>query len=582
MLDLAALKPVLETAIDGVIVMDQRGLIVGWNVAAERIFGWSQADAVGKDLSDLIVPPRHRQAHQRGLQRYLVTGQGARLGQLLELPAVRAGGEEIEIELSIRAYGGVAAPVFLGFVRDISKRKAVVVELAVSAARFQAAMNIVNGVVWTNSPTGEMLGEQAGWAALTGQVREEYEGFGWSTAVHPDDVKDTVLAWSAAVADRKPVAFEHRVRRADGVWRLFAVRAAPTLKPDGSIHEWIGVHTDITEQRQAVEGLRESEARFRAMADAAPAPVWMTSAQGGVIFANQAFADFAGLSRDALLGEIWIGLIHEEDMQDVLARRTAARAGPTAYSFEARFRHQDGGYRWMLATARPRFGADGQFQGYIGMAMDLTTIKVAEARQRLLINELNHRVKNTLSSVQSIARQTLRAEETPEHVRERFIDRLLAMSAAHDVLTRENWEGAAIDEIARQALRPFVDDQDVKRIELDLPGLKVGSIAALALAMALHELATNAVKYGALSSPDGKVKIDWVAATPAQAIVRWQESGGPLVSPPERRGFGSRLLEKGLTADLGGQPSLSFAPAGVVGLLPLRLASPQRADVDIG
>ncbi len=574
MLDLAALKPVLETAIDGVIVMDQHGRIVDWNAAAERIFGWRREDALGRDLGDLIVPPHHRQAHQRGLQRYLATGEGSRLGQLLELPAIRAGGEEFEIELSIRAYGGAAAPVFLGFVRDISERKAVLAELAVTAARFRAATNIVNGVVWTNSPTGEMLGEQAGWSALTGQVRSEYEGFGWAKAVHPDDVEATVSAWNAAVAARQPVTFEHRVRRADGVWRIFAVRAAPTLNVNGSIHEWIGVHTDITEQRQAIEGLRESEARFRAMADAAPAPVWMTSAQGGVIFANQAFADFAGVSRDALLGEIWIGLVHEEDMQDVLARRTAARAGPTAYSFEARFRHEDGDYRWMLATARPRFGAEGHFQGYIGMAMDLTTIKVAEVRQRLLINELNHRVKNTLSSVQSIARQTLRTEETPAHVRERFIDRLLAMSAAHDVLTRENWEGAAIDEIARQALRPFVDDHEAGRIELDLPSLKVGPIAALALAMALHELATNAAKYGALSSSEGKVTIDWIASNPDQAIVRWQESGGPSVSPPQRKGFGSRLLERGLAADLGGQPSLSFAPEGVVCLLPLRLTSP--------
>jgi PAS domain S-box-containing protein len=138
LLDLAALKPVLETAIDGVIVMDQHGLIADWNVAAERIFGWRRVDALGRDLGDLIAPPDHRKAHQRGLQRYLTTGEGARVGQLLELPAIRAGGEEFEIELSIRAYGGVAAPVILGFVRDISERKAVLAELAVTAARFRA------------------------------------------------------------------------------------------------------------------------------------------------------------------------------------------------------------------------------------------------------------------------------------------------------------------------------------------------------------------------------------------------------------------------------------------------------------
>lgn len=572
MFDLVALQPILNTAIDAVVVMDSHGVIVDWNARAEGVFGWTRQEVLGQRLGDVIVPPRYREAHQHGLTRFLATGQKVALDRLFEISALRRDQSEFPIELSITASGDPASPIFLGFIRDISERHEAMSKLAVSEARFRAAIDAVQGVIWTNSASGEMRGEQLGWSGLTGQDQSAYEGFGWAQAVHPDDADATVQAWNAAVRDRLPFVFEHRVRRHDGVWRDFAVRAVPSLEADGSIREWIGVHTDITEQKLAREQLRESEARFRAMADAAPAPVWMTSAAGGIVFANQAFADLTGLDRAALLGDVWLKLLHPDDLAAVVAGRAAARGKIEAYHFEARFLCDGGVYRWMLASAKPRTDGDGMFQGYIGMAMDLTDIKSAEARQRLLINELNHRVKNTLSSIQSIARQTLRDDETPPHVRERLIDRLLAMSVAHDVLTRESWEGASIDEVIRQGMRPFADENDQARIQLRGPALRIGPSTALALALAIHELGTNAAKYGALSTLSGTVRITWERTGDLAGLIVWQESGGPPVQPPGRRGFGSRLLEGGLSADLGGKPRLEFAVEGVGAVLPVRLA----------
>jgi PAS domain S-box-containing protein len=570
--DLVALQPILKTAIDAVVVMDVHGVIVDWNVRAEQVFGWRRAEAVGRVLGEVIVPPRHRDGHRHGLARLLATGEEVVLNRLLELSAIRRDGLEFPVELSITAWGETSETVFVGFIRDISDRHDVHAKLAVSEARFRAAIDAVEGVLWTNSAAGEMLGDQPGWAALTGQSQAEYQGFGWADAVHPEDAEPTVLAWNEAVAEERPFVFEHRVRRRDGAWRNFMIRAIPAIEADGSIREWIGVHTDVTEQKAAQERLRESEARFRAMADSAPAPVWMTSAAGGVEFVNEAFADFAGRPADALLDDIWISLIHPDDIAGVAAKRAEARASLKAYGFEARFRHEAGSYRWMVANARPRIDAKGEFHGYIGMAMDMTEIKAAEARQRLLINELNHRVKNTLASIQSIARQTLRPDETPIHVRERLIDRLLAMSAAHDVLTRESWEGAAIDEIVRQGLRPFVDENDPDRITVGGPNLRVDANTALSLALAVHELATNAVKYGALSTLTGKVVVAWERSENDRAVIRWKEVDGPPVQPPGRKGFGTRLLDGGLAADLGGHPKLVFAPDGVEARLPVRLA----------
>jgi PAS domain S-box-containing protein len=132
-----------------------------------------------------------------------------------------------------------------------------------SEQRFRAAVDAVQGVVWTNSAQGEMQGEQSAWAALTGQSIDQYQGFGWSAAVHPDDAQPTIDAWLAAVRERKPFAFEHRVQRHDGTWRDFSVRAIPILDAFGTIREWVGVHIDITEQREGERSLRNIEAALR-------------------------------------------------------------------------------------------------------------------------------------------------------------------------------------------------------------------------------------------------------------------------------------------------------------------------------
>ncbi len=575
MSNLAALQPILRTAIDPVVIMDLKGVILDWSARAEATFGWSRAEVLGRGLIEVLAPLRHQATYRQILTQRLAMAAPPATRQSSQLMGVRKDGSEVPIEVSLAAFGEPEADLFLGFIRDVSDRVEVHDQLAASEARFRAAIGAVDGILWTNDASGRMVGEQPGWASLTGQTFDQYQGFGWANAVHPDDAAPTVQAWNAAVARGGPFNFEHRVRRHDGAWRDFSIRAVAVLEADGSIREWIGVHTDITERKRAEERLRESESRFRAMADSAPAPVWMTSIEGGITFANEAFAEFAGVPPEALLGDAWIGLIHPDDIAGVGARRAAARnapEGPRAYGFEARFLCGDGVYRWMVANARPQIDARGQFQGYIGMAMDMTETKAAEARQRLLINELNHRVKNTLASIQSIARQTLRPDETPVHVRERLIDRLLAMSAAHDVLTRESWEGAGLEEIVLQGIAPFVDDQEPGRIAISGPSLRVGASTALSLALAVHELATNAAKYGALSTPAGKVAVTWDRTGDDGAFLTWTERDGPPVRAPERKGFGTRLLDRGLSADLGGQPKLTFAAEGVRAVLPVRLA----------
>ena len=193
---------------------------------------------------------------------------------------------------------------------------------------------------------------------------------------------------------------------------------------------------------------------------------------------------------------------------------------------------------------------------------DITERKLADQHRELLINELNHRVKNTLAVVQSMASQTFRDPRVPLETRAAFEGRLMALSTAHDLLTRENWASARLQNVIEDALRPFGVEH---RFDLSGPDIRIGPKAAVSLALGLHELATNAVKYGALSRDAGQVSVEWQVSdgTPAMFRLTWRERGGPEVVPPSRKGFGSRLVRQGLAGELGGTVTVDYEPEGV-------------------
>ena len=211
---------------------------------------------------------------------------------------------------------------------------------------------------------------------------------------------------------------------------------------------------------------------------------------------------------------------------------------------------------------QPMVDASGKVSGIFVQGHDVTEQTLASRHRTLLVHELNHRVKNTLASVQSIAQQTLRDAENLTSARELLISRLISLSAAHNVLTRENWEGAELGEIVSQAIQPHAGSGG-SRIRLEGSAIWLGPRAALALAMGLNELATNAAKYGALSNGAGVVDISWASRGENRFRLEWRERGGPPVTPPARMGFGSRLLRRGLQLELGAPALLSYLPEGV-------------------
>lgn len=197
----------------------------------------------------------------------------------------------------------------------------------------------------------------------------------------------------------------------------------------------------------------------------------------------------------------------------------------------------------------------------------LTENQEARRHQQLLINELNHRVKNTLAIIQSIAMQTLRGIDTPPEVRASFMARLMALADAHDILTAENWDGAEMETVITKAATVHRDSTGGSRFRLSGPSIRLMPKTAVALSMGFHELATNAAKYGALSTPTGMVDVSWSIEQSGEASrlqLRWSEHGGPVVAEPHHKGFGSRLIERGLAGELAGEAKLEFQPAGLV------------------
>ena len=191
---------------------------------------------------------------------------------------------------------------------------------------------------------------------------------------------------------------------------------------------------------------------------------------------------------------------------------------------------------------------------------DVTDTVLAAERQKLMIDELNHRVKNTLATVQSIAMQTARSHEDPRSFAETFQSRILSLSHTHDLLTRSHWEGADL----REVLEHETTAHGLHRLTLNGPNVALDPAMAVSLGMIFHELATNAAKYGALSSGDGRVLVDWSVAnqTHPQLGIVWRETGGPSVTVPERRGFGSRLIERNVRHDLAGTVQMHYRDDG--------------------
>jgi PAS domain S-box-containing protein len=287
-----------------------------------------------------------------------------------------------------------------------------------------------------------------------------------------------------------------------------------------------------------------------------------------LIFANDSFLSLAGYDREEVLGQSFDFLMGRPADAEALAQIEAEFVSPSENDFEICFRRKNGSMFWAAVFISPVLDKTGDVVQHFVSFVDLSKHKQEEDRLRFLLAELNHRTQNTLATVQAIAVQTLRGA-ADKKVIDAFEGRILALSKAHSLLGSKQWERVGLRDVIDQILQPFgLNDRRVTRFSVEGDDVHLQPKAALTLAMLFHELATNAAKHGALSNgATGKIDIAWQAEpTPEgdRMQLRWRESGGPVVTPPGRKGFGSRLIEGGLAQDLDGEVRLYYEPAGVV------------------
>jgi PAS domain S-box-containing protein len=346
------------------------------------------------------------------------------------------------------------------------------------------------------------------------------------------------------------------------------------------VFDGVGVlFRDVTRRTIAERSLAESEEHLRRALNGAEMGHWRWEAKTDRMFMSERTLAFYGLRSEhqgIKRSELRRLVVHPEDA--VRNQQAAEEAHASQGPYEAEFRVRSGdGWRWMRNLGGPHI-VEGEVVGMHGLVQDIHERKLAserlqaeidereraQQRQLLLIHELNHRVKNILAMVQAIAAQTLSNAVSPKAARQALEQRLQALARAHDVLTRESWNGAELADIVAGAVAAL-ETSPGSRVRTSGPPVRLEPKAAVTLAMVLHELATNAVKYGALSGEAGWVSLDWTATRTSEGLALtlvWAEHGGPPVKPPRKKGFGARLIAHSLAAEQG-SAELVYARDGV-------------------
>jgi PAS domain S-box-containing protein len=357
--------------------------------------------------------------------------------------------------------------------------------------------------------------------------------------------------------------YRARLRAKDGSLRHVEISSSVNFC-DGKFLNTRCFTIDITDRVATEQELEEARRRLAETYENVLAGISEVDSEGRFLRVNPALSEITGYSVDELLQTNIFAITHPDDLEQ--DRRPFARqvAGEIdRYKVTKRYVRKDGQVVWVEVASSTVRDKNGKFRFAVRHVQDVTARKKAEARQRLLLDELNHRVKNTLATVQSLAVQTARNCETAEEFRQRFEPRLIALSKAHDRLTRNRWEGANLTEIVAEEFS-LVAASTEQLIAIG-PDVMLPTRASLSLSLALHELATNAIKYGALSVPSGRVELRWNVERkgpfPSRVKLDWTERGGPTVKAPESEGFGSRLLR--VTAkELGGEMEIEFERDG--------------------
>ncbi|MBC9178097.1 PAS domain-containing sensor histidine kinase [Pseudoroseomonas ludipueritiae] len=604
------LRQLLDSATGHAIVtLDIALRVTSWTRGAGRLLGWQAGEVIGLPYETFFMP-EERAAGLPAREAALAMAEGQ---AAVEGWRRRADGGRVWASgwMTVLRGAGMQPAGLLLILSDRTREQQAAEALRQREEKLRYTVELSPQIPWTADPEGGLTDFSPRWTALTGMTLEATRGWGWLEAVHPDDRARIGGKWRHSLATGEAFDGEARMRVRDR-FRWFRSRANPRRDAAGRILLWYGTSEDIHDRKASearLEALVELGDRLRELREpgeishAAAEVIGRTLGASRAGFAITDPAEASWVERDWTDGsvesiagqwnlrEFWdnyadsIGPLEGTSVADTATDPRTLKSYPAHQALSIRAfiwaPVVDGGRIvsfLFVHNATPRAWSDDEVsfaRGAAERAWAAMERASAEVRQSLMTLELNHRVKNTLSVVQSMALQTARGSASLSTFGSAFQARLTALARAHDLLTRAEWRGAALRDVVEAAVASG------SGIRLDLSGCAESEVLspaqALSLTMALHELATNAAKYGALSVPGGHVSITCRTEQEGDARrVEWREQGGPpLEGPPPRKGFGMRLLERGLSTRSGLVATLDFTRQGLrCSMLLPRLPSP--------
>jgi PAS domain S-box-containing protein len=536
------------------------------NQAYSEWFARPADEIVGSTMRDVVGPAAY--ATMKPWVDAALSGRAVRFETLA--PYRDGGARYIDASYTPSFDASGAVDGFFVLVQDVTARKRAEEALALSETQLAAVLESVSDVFYAVDSDGRVILLNAAGERFLGMSRQQVLGRrlpdvfqGLAGSVFQPMVE-------AAMRGEQPPAVEAASRtRPD---RRVLARASPLAGGGMAV-----AFTDVTERWRAEVAQQTSDRKVReqleeleAIYESSPVGLAFLTKDLRFVRVNRRLAEMNGVPAADHLGRTVRDVVPAiADQVDAILARLQAGEEIVTYEVSGETPATPGQEGAWLEYWTPLRGAEGEVRGLNVVVEDISERKRAEARAQLLIEELNHRVKNTLAVVQSLARQSFRGDEASVAAREAFEQRLLALAAAHNILTQRRWEAADLREVAVNAI-----GAEEQRIALDGPEVAVGPDVAVALSLALHELTTNARKYGALSVESGYVELCWTLQPRGRVRVRWREHGGPPVEAPRRRGFGARLLERAMDGVPDGDATLSFPAAGVVCEIGFRAARP--------
>ncbi len=556
---------IVEASRDAIWSWNADGIITSWNTEAERLLQYRPEEIIGQSLY-VLVPPNRLERAQLATKQLMQGGWYDRY----QTERSRKDGVAIPVELTVSpirdANGAIAGIATI--CRDVSDRVQQAAALRASEARFAQIFQLAPIAMTISTLVDGRYGDDnSALLETTGYTREEIIGrTAHELSVYADP--DSFRLVRELLQDQGSVrGLEMALRIKNGSVRT-VIMSADIIELSGRPC-LLTASVDITERKTIEAGLTASEARYRAAVITGRIAAWETDMVTRTRTWTEEGMALFGLDlpdgRGEVLGpndEFWNSLHPDDRHMMAQFHRTADRED--SYPCEYRIVRPDGTTLWVSGRGRVMArGPDGKAERVANVVVDVTDRKRAEAQVQLLLQEISHRSKNLLAVVQAIASQTARSAETVPEFQEKFIHRVQGLAASHDLLVNEKWHGAPLADLVADQLAVFYEGG--ARLNANGPHVVLTAAAAQALGMALHELSTNATKYGAWSDPAGTVAVSWRVdgGDPTTLHLSWVESGGPPVSPPARKSFGHVVFETMVAQSVNGIVRIEYAPGGL-------------------